>query len=153
MSVKETTEIHRLLLQRIKKELYPWRKFTIAIDGVDHSGKSSLARFLAWQLEMPAIESDLFLLEQRKFPVYAWDELCKLVASRHELNRPLIIEGVFVRKILERIQVKPDFSIFMDCKCHKGSEEWQDAFAEYDEKYRPKKWADSLFVCQGCDGR
>ncbi|WNM57889.1 hypothetical protein [Candidatus Nitrospira allomarina] len=152
MSLKEITENHLLLVQLLKKVLNPWRKFTIAIDGVDHSGKSTLARFLAWQLEMPAIETDLYLSGSTMVPSYHWKKLSLLVQSRHRLNRPVIIEGVFVKKILEQLKVKPDFSIYVECYAYTGSEEWQEEFARYAIQYSPRDTAQFLFVNPGSEG-
>jgi hypothetical protein len=54
------TQDHACLRDAIREALGPWRRFVIALDGVDAAGKSTLARYLAWQLGMPAIETDLY---------------------------------------------------------------------------------------------
>jgi pantothenate kinase-related protein Tda10 len=46
------------LLAQVQKELGPNRRpLLIAIDGPDGVGKSSLASWLAWQLEMPSLHT------------------------------------------------------------------------------------------------
>ena len=51
------------LLYRVKEALTPNRRpLLIVIDGADGMGKSSLASWLAWQLGMPAVQLDLFIL-------------------------------------------------------------------------------------------
>ena len=59
---------------------------TIAVDGVDHAGKSSLARFLSWQLQMPVIETDFTLVRSSSPPTHDAGLLRKLVEDRHHLN-------------------------------------------------------------------
>jgi pantothenate kinase-related protein Tda10 len=39
------------------------RPLLIGIDGLDGSGKSSLAAWLSWQLEMPAIHLDVYVVQ------------------------------------------------------------------------------------------
>ena len=55
-----TTSAHEELLSELEKFVLPWRKLTIAVDGITGSGKSCLSRYLAWQLDMPAIDTDMF---------------------------------------------------------------------------------------------
>jgi shikimate kinase len=52
------------LLEALEKELGSNRKpLLIAIDGADGVGKSSLASWLGWQLGMPALQLDLYLIK------------------------------------------------------------------------------------------
>lgn len=141
----DITPEHRSLLLQIKKDLYPWRKYTIAVDGVDGSGKSTLARFLAWQLGMPAIETDMYIVPNGSEPKYQLDDLKKIVASRHKDNRPLILEGIMLLSILEKISLKPDFLIYVDREGHAGSITWETMFKTYDHSYAPRKKASVVF--------
>lgn len=99
------------LISKLKPLLLPWRKMTIAIDGVDGSGKSTLSRFLAWQLGMPAIETDTIIPIDSEEPKPESRLLNLLINSRHERNRPLIVEGVFVLCSLGEIGVIPEILI------------------------------------------
>jgi len=47
------------LLTHLRSFCLPWRAMIIAIDGRNGAGKTSLARYLAWQLGMPVLETDL----------------------------------------------------------------------------------------------
>lgn len=122
-------------------QLQPWRKTTIAIDGVDHAGKSSLGRFLAWQARMPLIETDFTLVKGEEQAVYELVQpthdavlLRTLVEHRHRLNRPVLVEGVFVLKQLEAIGVDPDLLIEMRA-IGRETGTWESEFAAYRKAY------------------
>lgn len=78
----------------ILNALPTWRTpCIVAIDGVDGSGKSSLARYLAWQLGMPAIETDIFLVKEAPEGEYVTRaDLPLAIASRLDQNRPVIVD-------------------------------------------------------------
>jgi len=89
------TEQHRKVRDVIRAALGSWRRFLVAVDGVDAAGKSNFARYLGWQLGMPAIETDLFLDDNRGLN-YRLHQLNSVVqASR---DRPVIVEvfGCFI---------------------------------------------------------
>lgn len=112
-------------------QMLPWRRLTVAIDGVDGSGKSSLARFLAWQLEMPSIETDFFLREGVSTPIHDASSLKTLVEQRHHANRPVIVEGVLVLRQLSNIGVDPEILVRVQGAGRHGSHSWQQEFARY----------------------
>lgn len=100
------------LLTHLRSFCLPWRALTIAIDGRNGAGKTSVARYLAWQLAMPVLETDLWLSSTS--PVtHRVGELKKLIQSRHRQDRPVIIEGVMMLRTLELISVKPDYFVFV----------------------------------------
>lgn len=90
-----------------------WARFVISIDGRDCSGKSSLGRYLSWQLGMPCMELDTFrYLDLSPFD-FRLDELHRSINSRLERDRPVILEGVTVRKVLAQLGYSPDYSVFI----------------------------------------
>ncbi|MBB5693585.1 ATP-binding protein [Muricoccus pecuniae] len=98
------------LLTHLRSFCFPWRALTIAIDGRNGAGKSSLARYLAWQLGMPVLETDLWLSSMS--PVtHRIGDLGEMVQSRHRQGRPVIIEGIMMLRTLELIGVQPDYFI------------------------------------------
>lgn len=138
----EIDPAYQKVLEWLRPQLAPWRKFTIAIDGVDGSGKSSLARFLSWQLEMPAIETDLALLVSSGSTQPNGDLVKALIGSRHNLNRPVIVEGCFILRTLSQIDIDPDVLIRVETEGHNGSITWRQKFTEYEESFPPAKTAD-----------
>lgn len=145
---------YQALLEWLRPQLIPWRKMIIAIDGVDHAGKSSLARFLAWQCEMPAIETDFTLTKGIKSswgscipaPVHDTSLLKTLIEHRHKLNRPVLVEGVFVLQQLEAINFEPDLLIEIQAIGVKGT--WEKKFAEYRLKH-PRSASPDFVVIRG----
>jgi len=53
----------------------------IAIDGLDGAGKTSLAAWLSWQLEMPAVHLDLYIVRDADPLQFRIDDLAKVLAG------------------------------------------------------------------------
>jgi hypothetical protein len=101
------------LLDRVKEALTPNRlPLLIAIDGADCSGKSSLAAWLAWQLGMPAVQLDLYLINLRPIQ-WLVEDLTRVVARRLDRGRPLILDGVLALDALDQIGYTPNFIVFV----------------------------------------
>ncbi len=81
------------------------RNIEIANGQINHSGKSTLARYLAWQLDISVIELD----PCRKFGVCPIktdpDILGHLIKARHKMNRLVVVEGILVLEVLNTIGV------------------------------------------------
>lgn len=135
MSVKAISPDHERIVEWLKPKILPWRKMTIAIDGVDGSGKSTLSRFLAWQLGMPVIETDLALVNGNETPSHDIALIERLIKARHNLNRPVIVEGVFVLSLLEPFGVIPEILIRIQAKGISRSGSWPKKFKQYNETY------------------
>lgn len=142
----EVNEKHERLVQEVKSQLYPWRKFTIGVDGHDGVGKSVLARYLAWVLDLPAIETDLLIVKEAVPPVYRYDDLARLVNARHILNRPVIMEGVFLLDTLSKIKVECNFLIYVEGEEKDSSHLLTSKLREYDQEFSPKTKANHLFT-------
>jgi hypothetical protein len=83
------------LLEHLQEALTPNRlPLLIAVDGADGIGKSSLASWLAWQLGMPAVQLDLYLITGRQPIQWMTEDLERVVAHRLARKQPLIIDGV-----------------------------------------------------------
>ena len=126
----------RELVERVKPQTLAWRKMTIAIDGVDGAGKSTVSRFLAWQLGMPVVKTDMVALPGSRTPTCDSALVQKLVESRHKDDRPLIVEGVFVLRTLDAISIEPEILIRVESEGHDGSIlTWQSLFASYAKEH------------------
>ena len=102
------------LLQELQKELGPNRKpLLIGIDGADGVGKSSLASWLAWQLGMPTVHLDFYLVHGSEPQTWMVKEIDRMIGQRIDGERPMIIEGTFLLDVLEQIEWQPDFLIYV----------------------------------------
>jgi hypothetical protein len=134
------------LTSQLRPKTQPWRNMTIAIDGIDHSGKSTLARYLAWQLGMPAIETDLMIIEDSKSISRDVPIIERLIKMRHDMNRPVIVEGVFVLKIFNQLGFQPDVLIRTECQSNPRQGAWPVEFSEYNTSYPRSVNPDYSFV-------
>src|SRR5690242_3314722 len=66
----------------------------VGIDGEDGSGKSSLAAWLSWQLEMPAIHLDVYLIPESDPVNWHCDDLRRAINGAQKIPkaRPVIVE-------------------------------------------------------------
>jgi len=134
------------LITKLRTTLQPWRSFLIVIDGRDGVGKSSLGRHLAWELHVPLVETDLFLAEASdNTPVYRFDDLKRVLESRLKHDRPIMIEGIFIRQLLQQIGIKPDFVIYLKNSNCDGSITWESSFIKYDSEFPPNTADHVLF--------
>jgi len=122
----------------------------IAIDGVDGAGKTELARYLSWQLGMPAVETDLFLIPESGLN-YRQEDLAEVVHGRLRNERPLIVEGVRILHTLRSIGVKQDYLVWVEQIGHEGSFGLRPDISEYMRSFNPRSAADSVFSWQESD--
>jgi pantothenate kinase-related protein Tda10 len=93
---------------------YPKRNsLIIGIDGRDGQGKSSLANWLAWQLGMSAISLDHFLIQDSDPLSWRVADLSHAIQTCLQLERPVIVEGVFLQDVLEQVQKKVDYLVLV----------------------------------------
>lgn len=115
----------------------------IGIDGIDGSGKSSVAAWLSWQLEMPALHLDIYLI-QNSDPL-AWDVqgLAHAIAGAQlkPKARPVLVEGIFLLKVLESIGLKPEFLVFVE---KEEREIEMQSLESYFKLYNPRQRADFI---------
>ncbi len=130
------------LVNQTWTSLGSWRGWILAIDGRDGIGKSVLARYLAYRLNMPVSETDNFLLGDGTFDHN--DCLNLTFRKRHDRNNPTIVEGIFAAKTLEKIGLEADLLIRCSRKDELGNDEWRDDFIRYEDNYEP-----DLIFCLG----
>ncbi len=128
------------LVSLLKPRIQPWRTMTIVVDGVDYSGKSTLSRFLSWQLSMPTIETDLAFINSKDAkdndpPVHDVGLINRLIKMRHDMNRPVIVEGVFMLKLFDQLHIQPEILIRASCVSSPRTGSWPIAFAKYVREY------------------
>jgi uridine kinase len=128
------------LLGHVHKRLGPNRRpLLIGIDGRDGVGKSSLASWLGWQLEMPAVHLDLYLVRDSNPLQWRADELNLIIQSRLGNGRPIIVEGVMLLNALKMVGRTPDFLIYIRGE---GGHGLSNQLAEYESRQKPDDQAD-----------
>jgi hypothetical protein len=94
------------VIERLLGALKCWRSFTIAIDGRSGLGKSTFARYLAFRLEMPLLHLDEYKTGEG---IFAHHETLFVQINRHlDKDRPIIVEGICVGKIMKDHGIKVD---------------------------------------------
>jgi uridine kinase len=103
------------------------RPILIGIDGVDGSGKSSVASWPSWQLQMPAIPLDVYLLRDSNPISWRFDDLARAVDGAQHVprERPVIVEGVLLLRVLRKIGRAPDFLVYVEKDQHEMGMEKQ----------------------------
>ena len=83
----------------------------IGIDGLSGAGKTSYGRFLAFFYNVTLIETDLYVNGCPLNKEYDFGCIKRLIDSRINLERPIIVEGICVVDILSEIDIEPDYLI------------------------------------------
>jgi len=135
------------LTNLLRKSLDKYPQMIIAIDGVDGSGKTTLARYLAWQLNLSLIELDLCRKQQTSnhvpeisnggIPALKTNPelLQPLIQACQKMIDPVILEGIFVLQALENVGFEADFYITVTKKGWRGSFD----FSDYNKKFVASK--------------
>jgi hypothetical protein len=112
--VKSPLPGYNELLVLLKERLSPKRcPLLIAVDGPCGVGKSTLASWLCWQLEMPSAHLDLYLIRDTDPQRWRTDDLQRVINARIDNGRPVIVEGVLLLDVLAQIDRSPDFLIYI----------------------------------------
>lgn len=120
----------------------------VAIDGRDNDGKTTLGRFLAWYFNVTLLESDLYLLGDNSLRRRT-EELKRIVDTRIDGKRPIIVEGVGVLQILEDIGRQPDFHLYIrNTRTHGGGGPVTAMLAAYEKKFVPWERANLVLEIQ-----
>ncbi len=141
----------------------------IAIDGYHGVGKSTVAREVATRLDLPCVHLDDFLLRNRGsfLKCLKYEELS---SSLH--SRPLVVEGVCLLAVLDRIGVIPNVVVYVRAVDSAGQQSknariaTRDAarsspgqegglaeeVAEYHRQFRPIEKADIIYISGAVPG-
>lgn len=137
------------VVSEIELLLDGWTGKLIAIDGRPYAGKSNLARFLAWRFGVPAIHTDLFLKPGQGKVDYRYRNLDCVLRSRlgRESPVPVIVEGVAVLRLLNRLSLQPDYLVHISglqqADCSGGANLEADLDA-YELEFSPKERANRI---------
>ena len=140
------TEDYRKLRRHLVQKIGDRRAFLIGIDGPDGAGKSTLARYLSWQLEVPAIELDLFSIPDQGEIVHDTAMLSQILSKRLKQERVTIVEGVRLLDVLAGQPRQPNYLIYVERHDDAGSQRLQEQLQAYRESSRPKEKADYVLT-------
>ena len=140
---------YRDLRASIRKALgfpHERRPLLIGIDGLDGAGKTSLASWLSWQLEMPAIHLDLYIVNGSKPLRFRSEDLAQTLDARAKQGRPLIVEGVLLLQALSEIDYSPDFLVYVHKASHQSSlrpliQDYLTVFQSRSKAHEVVKWS------------
>ena len=143
----EATNLHAALLDAIRQRTVNGPRM-IAIDGVDGGGKSSLGRFLACELAVPLIETDLFLDPEKGKGTYRLNDIQAVITSRFSADRPVILEGIFVLRLLSDLRIEPNYLIYVENAASRESPTmtWRSTFDTYQDEFQSRKRADFVLT-------
>jgi adenylate kinase family enzyme len=98
----------------------------ISIDGVDGVGKSTLARKITEELSLPHIEIDAFVQAQKGGYInyIDYDRLSERIVQPMISNQMIVVEGICVQQVLNKISLNPDVSVYVKVINHYGL--WMD---------------------------
>lgn len=159
MNTKEPPQYLKLV-GTLKPVLHDLPGKIIAIDGRPGSGKTTLARYLAWRFNISLAETDLFLIRHTGL-TYRKDELDRVIEARLVKPRPIIVEGVAVLQLLEWLNRRPDYTVYVATeeapRPSYGDHDNPDAdlgyvspldaaLNEYDARYNPRSRADYIIT-------
>lgn len=120
--------------------------YLIGIDGRDGSGKTTLGRYLAWSFNISLIETDLFLVGEQDELKYYDDQIQRIIRARLAKSRPVIVEGVALLRLLNRLGVKPDFLVYVRHPEQSSGRILEPILDGYEAEYRPTTKSDLLLT-------
>src|SRR5580765_4519191 len=107
----------------------------VTIDGRDSVGKTTLGRYLAWYFNVTLIETDLFLIPAQDYLIHLDDQINRIIERRITSPRPVIVEGIAILQLMQRINRVPDFSIYVTNSQHSSSKVLERRLAAYEEAF------------------
>ena len=141
MNANELTQ-YKEVMTALTPILYDLPGKLIAIDGQLGAGKTTLGRYLAWQFNISLVESDLFLIPNQGKLIHFQDMLKHVITSRLDKPRPVIVEGVAVRRLLRDLALNPDFVIYVTSKDAPEARSLATDLAAYESEFKPTTSAD-----------
>lgn len=87
----------------------------IGIDGDNGSGKTTLAREIYAALGGTVVSIDDFLIGNGQ-PYLSQLDFPRLASTIENAAEPIIVEGVLLQEVLQRLQISADFTILARCE-------------------------------------
>ena len=109
----------------------------VTIDGRDGVGKTTLGRYLAWHFNVTLIETDLFLIPAVDFLIHLDDQINRIIERRITTPLPVIVEGVSMLQLMQRMNRVADFSIYLTNPRRSGSRLMERRLSAYEATFGP----------------
>jgi cytidylate kinase len=100
------------VVNALKPVLFDLPPKIVAIDGLNGTGKTTLARYLSHKFNCSLVETDMFMVQAAVD--YRFEEMKILIKGRLTRKRPVFIEGVAILRTLKKIDLSPDFHIYWE---------------------------------------
>ena len=84
----------------------------VGIDGRPGSGKSSVAAWLGWQLSVPVLALELFVVADSDPVEWRYEDLGRALSTM--TRRAVIVEGVCLCEALQALDRDPDYLVWTD---------------------------------------
>jgi hypothetical protein len=125
----------------------------VAISGRPLAGKTTFGRYLAWRFNVSLIETDLFLIPYQGSLTYREDEIARVVERcvGTSYPRPVIVEGATVLRLLAKLGIEPDFTIYVVGAIEHEVPDLTDELDTYDRAFRPRDSADFVLELSSAD--
>ena len=91
---------------------------------------------------MPAVHLDLYIVRDSDPLQFRTNDLAKVLDARANLDRPVIVEGILILKVLGEIGRTPDFLVFVHRISHKSS--LRTLTEEYLREFNPRQKANQI---------
>ena len=104
-----------MLISEIKRMTIPSEPILVSIDGIDGSGKTTLADFLVKCIGCSVIHLDEYIDENQGAYVEFMrsTELQRAILETKKRSYCVLVEGICVLQVLEVIDLKPDCRIYI----------------------------------------
>ena len=141
MNAKELPQYNEVI-RSLTPVLHDLPRKLIAIDGRSGVGKTTLGRYLAWRFNISLVETDLFPIPNQGRLIYLSEAISHAIASRLQTPRPVIVEGVAIRRLLADLSLKPDYTIYVSSQDSPDSSSLKREIANYEAVFNPESSAD-----------
>lgn len=109
----------------------------VTIDGRGGAGKTTLGRYLAWHFNVTLIETDLFLIPAQDYLIHLDDQINRIIERRVTTPLPVLVEGISMLQLMQRINRVADFSIYVTRPGRKSSTRMDQRLSVYEAAFDP----------------
>ena len=102
------------LIKKSEDLLKVYPSSLIVVTGRTGVGKTTLARYLAWKVQVSLIETDLFLCNNEDEQKHDAECIREILARKRNMGQSVIIEGCIATAILHDLGIEYDFLVYVE---------------------------------------